>query len=681
MDVQTLEVLNTPGMNDDRASAFQTREKPTHTRTRSRSQIPVPKTRRATGESIHRPLKGGGGGGGGGQSKVPTISTTAKAPSTPKANSVSAPSTPRPIPKNKNKNALQPSSSSAYIFDDAIENPFVSSTPPAFTPSMERTGLVKPAPMDENVSSSKRQATERRKESASPQLAKKEPVKESEISVPVSVRNVVTPTTPEPSTEKPAISSMTRSRNASFSSGFHRPRYEDMILPAVARRIKEQGLYDHDVVAYSDDYDAPLYKVPSSAATQGPFASYDRAKAASSASLILQQQQHFDMDTEELPPNPLVPDMYNAPSLPSKKKQDDTDQIVPEVVEQEKPSPVQPRLSEDNTKPESPPAVTRPERPRRARRNTDHPSQPASPVLEEYRPRRAHRPVPDEPSSNGSRPSSGQRRDRYESNQSWDMYVQQQRRSQDQQMYKSNSRDGYHSNEIRTQDLSHISANNNNNYERNEYSSPVQHQQQQQQQQQQQDHRSYRTDSRNHYHQNESGNQDVSRGYNSNYNSSPVASHRQYNARQEEQLQNHYQNDDYNRSRRQDAYDSQRTRYSPQHDNPYGDYGNTQQNDFNSQKDAYPAKQGGGYDAQPNDYHTKQGGYGDQQQNFNKSYGQQDYSTQPIPPQRSPHRPEMVQVEMSDMSTGPKGSDANQAGSGPQANTNKKEKKMCCIIM
>ncbi|KAF9280756.1 hypothetical protein BGZ68_007039 [Mortierella alpina] len=103
-----------------------------------------------------------------------------------------------------------------------------------------------------------------------------------------AARKPATTNAPEQDDPKPFKASAMRSRDASVSS--IRPNHDDMILPAVARRIKEQGLHEHDVIAYSDAYDAPLYKLPSSPAYENnPFASYDRAKAVSSASLAQQK--------------------------------------------------------------------------------------------------------------------------------------------------------------------------------------------------------------------------------------------------------------------------------------------------------------------------------------------------------------------------------------------------------
>ncbi|KAG0223025.1 hypothetical protein BGX31_008746 [Mortierella sp. GBA43] len=716
-------------MNDDHASAYQTRDKISHNRGDSSSRIPLPKARRATGDSVHRPHKSGA------QTKIPVppvpiISTTTTGP--PSSRATSAPSTPRAVPRNKSKHAAQlgSSSSAAYTFDEYINDPFARSTPPTFKASMEPTGSSKPASsrkeveeggdtpsrrsfgfdptidpfarstpstftpsmkptgpkqgsanggISAGISASRRAAAAAAEKAKDPVTTSRPLEKESEMSTPqppavASARNVVTPSTPEPVVEKTTFIAA-RSRAASVSSGGQAtPRYEDMILPAVARRIKEQGIFDHDVVAYSDDYDAPLYKAPTT--VQGPFASYDRAKSASSASLIIQQQRlSAAIDAEDLPPNPPVPDVYQEPESPivSKKRQDNTDQVVPEINKREKRSPDQQTgFSEDQAldqqqqqqqqqqpQPPGSPVSSRPERPRRARRNTDHPTQPASPVLaHEERPRRARRPAPDEPFSTDNQPSSPrqQRRDRYESNQSWETGYQQQqqqqqyqRQSQDQYSYQSDSRDRYQQNENRSQDLSHI----HNRYERNEYNtSPVlQHQQQYQQQQQQQQQHQYqpRTDSREPY-----------------YNASPVPSSRnQYSGQIEVPQHNGYQNQEYH----QDGYDSQRTRYSPQHGNPYSDYNNGQ-NGYDAQQTGYDTQQNGGYGG-------KQGGYDGQPQ-------QQGYTSQPTPPLRSPRRPDrpdMVQVEMSDMSAGPKGSDANAMAGNPPKVEKKKKGVLCCNIM
>ncbi|KAF9941442.1 hypothetical protein BGZ67_005024 [Mortierella alpina] len=129
---------------------------------------------------------------------------------------------------------------------------------------MEPTGFFKPAPSLESTSL----PTESFMKSAA--------------------RKPAPPSTPEQGDHKPFKATAGRSRDASVSS--MRPNHDDMILPAVARRIKEQGLHEHDVIAYSDAYDAPLYKLPSTPAYENnPFASYDRAKAVSSSSLAQQK--------------------------------------------------------------------------------------------------------------------------------------------------------------------------------------------------------------------------------------------------------------------------------------------------------------------------------------------------------------------------------------------------------
>ncbi|KAF9959002.1 hypothetical protein BGZ72_010442 [Mortierella alpina] len=129
---------------------------------------------------------------------------------------------------------------------------------------MEPTGFFKPAPSLESTSL----PTESFMKSAA--------------------RKTAAPSTPEQGDPTPFKASAVRSRDASVSSV--RPNHDDMILPAVARRIKEQGLHEHDVIAYSDAYDAPLYKLPASPAYENnPFASYDRAKAVSTSSLAQQK--------------------------------------------------------------------------------------------------------------------------------------------------------------------------------------------------------------------------------------------------------------------------------------------------------------------------------------------------------------------------------------------------------
>ncbi|CAO3569684.1 unnamed protein product [Mortierella alpina] len=239
MDVERVEVLNVSGADSDHVSAFQKREKIPRATNESRSHIP--KQRRATGESVNRPRAG---------SRAATGSSFSNATSAP-----------RSIPTSAGKKTAEPSTgSSAYSFDDTIDNPFKPSTPSSFTPSMEPTGFFKPVASLESTSL----PTESFMKSAA--------------------RKPATTSSPDQGDFEPNKASVGRSRNASVSG--MRPNHDDMILPAVARRIKEQGLHEHDVIAYSDAYDAPLYKLPSTPAYENnPFASYDRAKAVSSSSL------------------------------------------------------------------------------------------------------------------------------------------------------------------------------------------------------------------------------------------------------------------------------------------------------------------------------------------------------------------------------------------------------------
>ncbi|KAG0372250.1 hypothetical protein BGX24_000512 [Mortierella sp. AD032] len=203
-----------------------------------------------------------------------------------------------------------------------------------------------------------------------------------------------TPAAPIPAATKPFMGAAARTRDASVSS-LPGPRHEDMIIPVVAKRIKEQGLYDHDVVAYSDDYNAPLYKAPSTPANVGnPFASYDRMKAASSMSLSNpksppgsspsaydQVDQAMDRNkarreskddynqasTSEHPAPPLSPPLSNtSPDLstgqPTRKQRERK-----ETIESQQ----QQSFNDPSSSGNSSPVTTRPDRPRRARRNTE----------------------------------------------------------------------------------------------------------------------------------------------------------------------------------------------------------------------------------------------------------------------------------------------------------------------
>ncbi|KAF9130518.1 hypothetical protein BGW39_002976 [Mortierella sp. 14UC] len=341
-----MEVLSTPGMADSQ-DVFQ-RER------RYDSRIPVPKARRATAESVNRPNprhhKGAG--------------------ATSYAQLASAPSTPRPIPKsNNNKRAPIPQSQSAassYTFDDTMANPFAPSTPSAFTPSMEPTSFLASRPSQDATSASN--------DSFSNNTPAAKPARTAPD----------TPASPTPAVTKPFMGAAARTRDASVSS-IPGPRHEDMILPVVAKRIKEQGLFDHDVVAYSDDYNAPLYKAPSTPANVGnPFASYDRMKAASSVSLSNPKSppgssSAYDQDMDrnkastssEHPVPPISPSLSDtSPDLstgqPTRKQRE-----LKETVESQQLQLQQQSFNDPSSSGNSSPVATRPDRPRRARRNTE----------------------------------------------------------------------------------------------------------------------------------------------------------------------------------------------------------------------------------------------------------------------------------------------------------------------
>ncbi|KAG0065288.1 hypothetical protein BGZ89_008464 [Linnemannia elongata] len=210
-----MEVLSTPGMADSQ-DVFQ-RER------RYESRIPVPKARRATAESVNRPN--------------PKQKAASAAAAASYAQLTSAPSMPRPIPKgNNNKRTPIPQSKSAassYTFDDTVANPFAPSTPSAFTPSMEPTSFL--------ASHSSQEATSISTDSFFNSKSAANPNSPATTSTTTD-----TPAAPMPSVTKPFMGAAARTRDASVSS-LPGPRHEDMILPVVAKRIKEQGLFDHDV--------------------------------------------------------------------------------------------------------------------------------------------------------------------------------------------------------------------------------------------------------------------------------------------------------------------------------------------------------------------------------------------------------------------------------------------------
>ncbi|KAH7047032.1 hypothetical protein BKA57DRAFT_464865 [Linnemannia elongata] len=373
---QTMEVLSTPGMADSQ-DVFQ-RER------RYESRIPVPKARRATAESVNRPN--------------PKQKAASAAAAASYAQLTSAPSMPRPIPKgNNNKRTPIPQSKSAassYTFDDTVANPFAPSTPSAFTPSMEPTSFL--------ASHSSQEATSISTDSFFNSKSAANPNSPATTSTTTD-----TPAAPMPSVTKPFMGAAARTRDASVSS-LPGPRHEDMILPVVAKRIKEQGLFDHDVVAYSDDYNAPLYKAPSTPANAGnPFASYDRMKAASSADLsnpksplgssssahsrTFDQSPENDQDldqgkagrdsrdehnrastsSENPAPSVSPPLSDTSPNL-STEQSERRQRQRKETVESQQSQQHQQQVSNDpSSSGASSPITTRPDRPRRARRNTE----------------------------------------------------------------------------------------------------------------------------------------------------------------------------------------------------------------------------------------------------------------------------------------------------------------------
>ncbi|KAG0019112.1 hypothetical protein BGZ80_006302 [Entomortierella chlamydospora] len=566
--------------------------------TQSESRIPIPKARRATGESVNRPNHG--------QSKLGSSESSS-------SKTASAPSTPRPIPKN-NKKTIQPSSmSSSYTFDDSIDNPFLPSTPPAFTPSMERTGLAKPESSKESSSS----FTEVPKQSTS--------------------RKPVTSNTPAASAaiadEKPPNPPFARSRNGSTSS-LPKPRHEDMILPAVARRIKEEGLFDHDVIAYSDDYNAPLYKLPpASSSINNPFASYDREKAASSTSLGQQKSPLSKVKNETgsysdqiLAPSPDIPDSPNASSRQAGAPKTETQSRQRQSSEGQSGANGRDDVptSSNNTS-----EVVQPERPRRARRNTNHQAQQEhANSNDEYKPRRQRRPTMSESRNN---------EDAHGAN-NW-----------------NDSREPQIASESRRNESAKINNNNNNNNNNNSE-----------------------------YHQNSSSQVGGSNQF-----------HDAHTQRQGRYQQN---NGDYDRSRQEnhgrqrDAYNDRRGEYDSHQANAYAQNGsyahqsnggryddrqgwnNAQQRDYNAQQGGYNAQQGsysaqqGGYNAQ-HGYSAQQDGHNATHGNYNNSYNGRNASLQP--------RTEMVQIEMSEIAPSV-GGDVTKVD--PKDDM-KKKGKVCCVIM
>ncbi|KAI8598845.1 hypothetical protein EDD21DRAFT_176061 [Dissophora ornata] len=662
-------------MDGDDASAFQKRDK--IPQSRGESRIPVSRSRRGTTESVHRPK-----------------------PAQNKAAATGA-SAPWPIPKSNNKKIPQSGGlSSSYTFDDTVENPFLSSTPPAFTPSMERTALSKKS-SKENISSPPAFSPSMERTAFSKQPPSKEnispPPVESTAKFPTTTRTAVTHNTPLPAPEKP-FAIATRPRDASVSSlpglsGLPGPRHEDMILPAVAKRIKEQGLQELGVIAYSDDYDAPLYKLPSTPATQGnPFGTYDGAKAASSTTLGGQQvsppgpssstngekeggSQSDALDLPSLPPNPPVPESYEvlSPSQRRARAEAKADQEAPETKSESRSRRQQ--RSEDKRgtaaeatavpTPASPannsPDVTRPERPRRTRRNTDHQAQQeaTAPNSEDYaQPQQTNhqqrRRRPTMPSSDQQNQDAGRSyQDQYGSNQGRnrneayanEVYPQQQEQQQQQQRFRNDSRDPYYqSNEIRGQESP--------KYGNERHREPRQDQ--------------YQGNGDNNRPRRQEGfdyQQTAYNGHQGGYNSQEIA----------------YDSRDGNYNAQGGGYDGRQDRHDayPQQ----GAY-NGQQGGYNGQQGGYNGQQGG-YNGQQGGYNGQQGGYNGQQGD-NNNYGrgssaQDQYQNNA---QQTQQRPEMVQVEMSEMNNGPKGGVGESVTRiDPKDDKIDKKGSVCCVVM
>ncbi|KAG0035711.1 hypothetical protein BGZ81_000004 [Podila clonocystis] len=408
MDYQTIEVLNPRGDDAFGHQAFKQDRVTT-----GANRTPTPRTRRATGESEYRDKKPGHSrpAGGTSMSKI-----------------TSAPSTPRPIPK-QNKNgvngkSLQPPSSYSYSFDDNIIDPFMPSTPPTFIASMEPTFFKSDVTTNKNQSKEDPGPSSRLDETPVTKSQKRSPrPRSSTIATPSVTPTPITsntkapdsPKSPVPTSSKSGISQMrgTRTRDASVSS-IPKPSHDDMILPAVARRIKEEGLFNHDVIAYSDDYNAPLYRLPTTPGTTGnPFASYDREKSNSSINLSSPtghsspNDRQFDRPADEIPTsnrheedpikrvhqkqsssvnNPVPRD---PSATPLERRETPSSSPIPEAIPQLSTPPRERRSGKDSDAvitavPEPSIPAGRPDRPRRSRRNTEGRQHVDLPEQEQY---------------------------------------------------------------------------------------------------------------------------------------------------------------------------------------------------------------------------------------------------------------------------------------------------------
>ncbi|KAF9172361.1 hypothetical protein BGX21_001491 [Mortierella sp. AD011] len=550
--------------------------------TQNESRIPIPKARRATGESVNRPNHG--------QSKLGSSESSS-------SKTASAPSTPRPIPKNNKKTTQPGPMPSSYTFDDSIDNPFLPSTPPTFTPSMERTGPPKPGSSKESSSSF------------------------AEVLKQSTTRKSATSNTPAASAaiadEKPPNPPFARSRNGSTSS-LPKPRHEDMILPAVARRIKEEGLFDHDVIAYSDDYNAPLYKLPpASSNVNNPFASYDREKAASSTSLGQQKSPLSKVKNETesysdqiLAPSPDIPDSPYASSRQAGAPKSETQSRQRQSPEGQSGANGRDDVptSSNNTS-----EVVQPERPRRARRNTNHQAQQEhANSNDEYKPRRQRRPTMSEGRNNEDAHDYHQNSSSQVggSNQFRDAHTQRQGRYQQDNGDYDRSRQENHG---RQRDAYNDRRGEYDSHQANVYAK-----------------------NGSYAHQSNDDRYDDRQGWHNT------------------------QQGDYNAQ--QSGYNAQQGGYNVQQ----GSH-NAQQGGYNAQQGSYSAQQGG-YNAQ-HGYGVQQDGYNATHGSYNNSYNGRNASLQP--------RTEMVQVEMSEITPGV-GGDVTKVD--PKDDM-KKKGKVCCVIM
>ncbi|KAF8976919.1 hypothetical protein BGZ46_007831, partial [Entomortierella lignicola] len=592
----------------------------------SEPRNPVSKSRRATGESVHRPNYG--------QSKSGSSSTSKM------ATAQSAPSTPRPIPKNNKKTAQQPGSmSSSYTFDEAIDNPFLPSTPPTFTPSMERTAFIKPDPLKDGSSlregsSLKGSSTVKEnlatKESSSregPSLKGKVSTSfaEKEASKQPTTRKVITPDSFTNIDEKPPNASFMRSREGSVSS-MPGPRHEDMILPAVARRIKEQGIIANDVVAYSDDYNAPLYKLPSSSiSVNHPFASYDKENAASNASLahkksmqsILKGKDGLESHSESFNPALSSSEIPTSPKTSSRF----ADRKLEENPASSDGANVQdtPPTSSNNTS-----EITKPERPRRTRRNTNHQQeQPNS--NDEYKPQRQRRPT---------MPENYHYTDSAGSNDQAQFVDQpspkQRRRQQNEPRYPESAKVNNGGYEYDQNNYSQMDVN-------NQYDGRVQGQ--------------------GRYQQN-----------NEDYHWNPQESYGRQGGYETRQTIGFSPDANYAHQNNDGRYDAHQGRYNAQQ-NVY----NAQQSGYATQQDARQAShytQQNNYDAQNMGNNVQHNHYNTQQDTLNNGYYGHETS-------QAKARPEMVQIEMSATRTGRE----DVAEIDAKKENTKKKGSVCCIVM